>query len=40
MPMISNLRNPALKDRHWVQVESILQNKIPGRDKTNGSFIF
>ena len=38
MPIVFNLRNPALKDRHWVQLESILQNKIPGRDTTDGSF--
>ena len=33
MPMVSNLRNPALKNRHWEMIESVLQNKIPGREE-------
>ena len=33
MPMVSNLRNPALKNRHWEMIENVLQNKIPGREE-------
>ena len=29
MPVVSNLRNPCLKSRHWALIESVIGQKLP-----------
>ena len=29
MPVVTNLRNPCLKGRHWAQIESVIGQKLP-----------
>lgn len=29
LPVIQNMRNPALKDRHWKKMEVIIGRKVP-----------
>lgn len=35
MPVITNLRNPALKGRHWEQIEQIVSHKFLPEETLN-----
>ena len=35
MPVITNLRNPALKGRHWEQIEQIVSHKFSPEETLN-----
>jgi dynein heavy chain len=37
LPVIQNMRNPALKDRHWKKMEALIGRKVSNNNNNNNN---